>query len=227
MSGGCRIVSRSATHAGLVRPSNQDAVLAVADAGLWAVADGMGGHSQGERASAAIIERLEHLACFHSGAELVARIPAALDDTNRLLVDAAARTGPDTVIGSTVVVLVLEADNFHCFWAGDSRIYLWRDGTLRQLTRDHVEAPDARLTRAVGADTQIDVDYHADHLYEGDLFLLCSDGLSKMLSDGQLRDLLDAYSAFEVCEVLLSAALRAGGRDNVSCVTVGLVPTSR
>ena len=227
----CRLLSDSGSHVGYVRRHNEDAVLELPEAGLWAVADGMGGHDRGDLASRAVVEALYALGSAVAGARLVSALPGVLQHVNADLLEQAHALGEERIIGSTVVALVLEADNYHCFWAGDSRIYLWRNGGLMRLTRDHAE-PDDRpsgggqagaLTRAVGAEERLELEYVRDHVYEDDLFLLCSDGLTKMVADQVIADVLSEQSPDDVCEVLIDAALQAGGRDNVSCVIVTLV----
>jgi serine/threonine protein phosphatase PrpC len=227
----CHLLSDSGSHTGYVRRHNEDAVLDLPEAGLWAVADGMGGHDRGDVASRAVVEALYALGSAVAGARLVAGVPAILQQVNADLVEQAHALGEEHIIGSTVVALVLEEDNYHCFWAGDSRIYLWRNGGLMRLTRDHAE-PDDRLsggvqagalTRAVGAEERLELEYVRGSVYEDDLFLLCSDGLTKMVADEAIADVLAEQPPRDACEVLIDAALQAGGRDNVSCVIVTLV----
>lgn len=131
---------------------------------------------------------------------------------------------------------MLEADNYHCLWAGDSRVYLLRNGALARLTRDHTAWPsDAQigglaanppLTRAVGASPEFELESVHGHLYEGDTFLLCSDGLSGVVSEDSMARLLRRPPVAGACERLVDAALAAGGPDNISCVTVSLTATN-
>lgn len=216
----CRLITRALSHVGYVRLDNEDAVLDMPEAGLWAVADGMGGHRDGAFASASVIEALRALGSMMSGKPLVEGIESALQSVNDELI---ARGG-DEIIGSTVVVLVLEAEHFHFFWCGDSRLYLLRDGQLHRLTRDHSDHANGSdaLTRAVGADATLELEYSRGILYENDLFLLCSDGLTKVVTDAVIAGHLSEESAERVCELLIKAALDRGGPDNVSCVTVYL-----
>lgn len=222
----CRLISRCLTHTGQVRRRNEDAVLALPEAGLWAVADGMGGHQDGHLASQAVIAALRQAAISGGGRALLASLPDVLQEANEGLLAAAGRKGGETVIGSTIALLLLEEDRFHCLWAGDSRIYLRRGPRLSRLTQDHVVREDqrVRLTRAVGADPDLALDYLYGDLYEGDRFLLCSDGLSGVLSDAEMSMALDSYGGEGACAALVDAALRAGAPDNVSCVTVSLEP---
>lgn len=221
----CRLVSRALTHTGYVRERNQDAILDMPEAGLWAVADGMGGHTQGEYASQAIVQSLLQLGAGCSGMRLVRQVPPELQQVNAALLDRANGLGPAQVIGSTVVALVLEGERFHCFWAGDSRLYLWRDGRLQRLTTDHAVRRDEHcggLTRAVGAAAVLELEYIHGYLYENDLFLLCSDGLNKVVEDELVASMLEAQPPETACSILLEAALARGGPDNISCITVYL-----
>lgn len=226
---GCRLLARAGSHPGHVRERNEDAVLSMPEAGLWAVADGMGGHARGDVASRSIVEALRALGEGCAGRSLVQRLPGVVRQVNQVLRDEAGTLGQGAVIGSTLAALVLEDEHYHCYWAGDSRAYLWRDGDLQRLTADHAEAldplqPGGRevLTRAVGAERWLELDYTAGYLYQGDLFLLCSDGLTKVLDDASLAELLAQCEPAEAVPVLIRAALEQGAPDNVSCVSVCL-----
>lgn len=226
---GCRLLARAGSHPGYVRERNEDAVLSLPEAGLWAVADGMGGHARGDLASRSIVEALRSLGEGCAGTTLVERLPGVAQQVNRVLHDEAASLGGGAVIGSTLAALVLEDEHYHCYWAGDSRVYRWRGDELQRLTRDHAEAVDPLapsggevLTRAVGAEPRLELDYVAGYLYQGDGFLLCSDGLTKVLDDVELAALLAGCEPAQAVSVLIRAALERGAPDNVSCVTVCL-----
>lgn len=221
----CRLVSRALTHVGYVRERNEDATLDMPETGLWAVADGMGGHADGAYASQAVVQALRRLGSKCSGRRLVRGVAAELQHVNDQLLARANQLGPTQVVGSTVIVLILEGEHFHCFWAGDSRLYLWRAGGLQRMTRDHAldDGQERRgLTRAVGAAAVLELDYIQGHLYEQDLFLLCSDGLNKKIDDNLLAAMLDEYPPEAAGATLLEAALARGGADNISCITVYL-----
>lgn len=216
----CRLITRALSHVGYVRLDNEDAVLDMPEAGLWAVADGMGGHRDGAFASASVIEALRTLGHRASGRRLVEQVGGVLQSVN----DALIARGGGEIIGSTVVALVLEEEHFHFFWCGDSRLYLFRDGQLRRLTRDHSDPAtgSGALTHAVGAEATLGMEYSCGVIYENDLFLLCSDGLTKVVTDAAIAGHLSEEPAERACEVLIKAALDKGGPDNVSCVTVYL-----
>ena len=233
-----RFRSWAVTHAGAKRTHNEDACVDRPDLGLWAVADGAGGHAAGEVASGMIAEALEAIPRGLSAAEMLAQVRLAIERTHRALRKEAARRGPDVLVASTVVVLLARGEHFACLWAGDSRAYLLRDGVLRQITRDHslvqelVEAgaiapheadnhPRANvITRAVGADLDdLSLDKVSDRLHPGDRFLLCSDGLCKTLPDSELSTLLGALDGVP-SQALIDAALAMNVSDNVTAVAV-------
>jgi protein phosphatase/serine/threonine-protein phosphatase Stp1 len=237
-----RFRSSAVTHAGARRAQNEDACVDRLDLGLWAVADGAGGHSAGELASSMIAAALEAIPDGLSASEMLAQVRLAIERTHRALRVEAARRGPDVLVASTVVVLLARGENFACLWAGDSRAYLLRDGTLRQITRDHSlvqellesgaiaphEAdnhPRANvITRAVGADVDdFGLDKISDRLQPGDRFLLCSDGLCKTLPDGDLASMLGAADGVAAAQAMIDAALALNVSDNVTAVAVEFV----
>jgi protein phosphatase/serine/threonine-protein phosphatase Stp1 len=233
-----RFRSWAVTHPGAKRTHNEDAYVDRPDVGLWAVADGAGGHAAGEVASGMIAEALLAIPSGLSASELLAEVRLAIERTHVALREEAARRGPDVLVASTVVVMLARGDHFACLWAGDSRAYLLRRGVLRQVTRDHslvqelLEAgaigPDEVnnhprgnvITRAVGAELdEFLLDKVSDRLLPGDRFLLCSDGLCKTLPDEELASLLGAIEGVPP-QALIDAALAAGASDNVTAVTV-------
>ncbi|MBB5421059.1 protein phosphatase [Paraburkholderia atlantica] len=232
-----RWTSSARSDTGRVREINEDACLNEPEAGRWAVADGMGGHAVGDVASRTVIDALTQLAAPQGLRMLIADVRARLQFANRQLRDEAARRQVQR-IGSTVVVL-LACDRFCGYvWAGDSRIYLYRDGQLRQLTRDHSQVEELRslgvitdeearnhpaqhmITRAVGATDLLELDDDAIEVADGDVFLLCSDGLSNELSDDEIAGVLTSAERENACGELVDLALARGGRDNITAVVV-------
>ena len=229
-----RSVARS--HVGKVRSINEDAVLARDDLCLWCVADGMGGHEAGDVASNAIVQKLAHTSLSMDGRRMLGDVRSRLDAVNADLWQWGERSG--RVIGSTVVTLLAVQDQCACIWAGDSRAYLWRDQQLHRITEDHsivgdlvragVIAPEAAeshpdsnvVTRAVGADAQLATDVITHDVEAGDRFLLCSDGLTKMLSEEEIAWHLQTAGLEEAANALISATLERGARDNVSVVLI-------
>lgn len=212
------------------RARNEDAYVDRPEIGLWAVADGAGGHAAGEVASGMIADALRAVAAD------VARVREAIGRTHEALRAEAARRGPGEMVASTVVVLLAEGERFACLWAGDSRAYRLRGGTLRQITRDHslvqelLEAgaigpeeveghPRGNvITRAVGGDHDaLVLDEVGDRLMAGDRFLLCSDGVCKVLGEEALGELMGGEAP---ATALVAAALATKAGDNATAVVV-------
>lgn len=227
--------SAHATHVGLVRTINEDATLDRPDLGVWAVADGMGGHAAGDVASRMLVEALGRLRPQRDLSTLVEFAEHGILGVNERLLELARERGQ--LIGSTVVALL--ACRRHCafLWAGDSRLYRFRDGGLEQLTTDHSQVeryvqlgllaredvhlhPDANLiTRAVGASTPLYLDCDMTALRGGDRFLLSSDGMDKHVNAREIVDCLRLDDPQHAADRLVALALEHGGTDNVSvCV---------
>ena len=229
------------THVGLRRKVNEDSLLECTERGLWAVADGMGGHEAGEVASAMVVEALAGLPITNNlEADTANAVSAMIRVNQELIVLARSDIHPRT-IGSTVVGLIIRDGQYRCFWAGDSRAYRVRRGVIRQLTRDHslvqelVEAgmiapdeahnhPNANvITRAVGAAETLIVDTVGGEARPGDQFLLASDGLTRLVDDGEMRDELAELEPSEAAGKLLDAVLVRGAPDNVSLIIIKVV----
>jgi protein phosphatase len=232
-----RWTSAARTDTGLVRSNNEDAVLDRPERRLWAVADGMGGHAYGELASRMTVDTLDALPPAASLGDAVATAISRLRDVNDALVaEAAARHVP--VIGTTLVLLLASGRNVACVWAGDSRIYLCRGGSLHQLTRDHNQfeelqtknhlSPEEALaypgasmiTRALGAAVSLELEERQVQVSDGDIFLLCSDGLSNSIGPDAMFGALTGGDCVHAAHTLVELALAAGGRDNISVVVV-------
>ncbi len=226
------------THPGTVRDHNEDVYVNRPDLGLWAVADGAGGHDAGEVASGLIATALDSIPPELSAEETLTQVRMRMAATHAALRERAARQGHG-MIASTVVVLIARHGHFACLWAGDSRAYLLRDGALARVTRDHSlvqelvdcgEITDAEaenhpranvITRAVGAEADmVELDKVTDRLASGDRFLLCSDGLSKELSDPEMLEILRVDGPEAAAERLVEAALARNARDNVTVVVL-------
>jgi serine/threonine protein phosphatase PrpC len=232
----CRSAAR--THVGTVRRRNEDAVLERADIGLWAVADGAGGHERGDYASSRIIAALREVDGVVSGLSLVEEVKGSLAEVNREVRAKAATIGPNALIGSTVAVLLIWDDQCCYLWAGDSRLYRMRAGQLHQLSRDqsHVQdmvdrgeiLPEAAVdhpmanivTNLVGAFDRLVLEERRDRLEPGDILLLCSDGLSNAVRDVEMAHILIGSPLAVTADRLIERALDRGARDNVSAVVV-------
>ena len=229
--------SASFTHVGLVRARNEDAFLDQAERGIWAVADGMGGHAFGDLASRRVVEGLARIGMPDSLVKFVADVRDTLQAVNRQLRVEAANHHVQ-IIGSTVVVLLARHGYCAYLWAGDSRIYLCRNGKLIQLTRDHSQLEELKasgnlssedminlpsrgiITRAVGAASTLDLDSDTMETHDGDMFLLCSDGLSNEVSEQEMCSALVPGDCQQASDALIAMALQRGGHDNISAVVV-------
>ncbi len=206
--------------------------------GLWAVADGAGGHERGDYASSRIIAALREVDAVLSGLSLVEQVKGRLAGANREVRAKAATIGSNALIGSTVAVLLIFDGRSCCLWAGDSRLYRMRAGQLRQLSRDqsHVQdlvdrgeiLPEAAaghpmanvVTNLIGAFDPLVLEERRDRLEPGDILLLCSDGLSSALEDTEIAGILTGCPVEVAADRLIERALDQGARDNVSAVVV-------
>jgi serine/threonine-protein phosphatase Stp1 len=230
--------SGAATHAGTANRLNEDAFVNRPDLGLWAVADGAGGHESGEVASAEVAGLLQTIDAGLSAAEMLVEVRSRLEAAHARLHAEASRHGAGATVATTVVVLLARDDHFACLWAGDSRAYLLRDHALTKITRDHslvqalvesgtiseaeaISHPQANvITRAVGADSDVlELEKRTGQLVAGDRLLLCSDGLSKTLPEEQLAELLSGDDATGAARLVM-AALTAQATDNITAVTI-------
>lgn len=230
----------SRTDVGLRRKVNEDSLLVRTERGLWAVADGMGGHEAGDVASSKVTESLLNLPIVYGLDNLVDCAVAALKKVNQELIALAGNDGQRT-IGTTVAGLAVADGQYRCFWAGDSRAYRLRDGEIIQLTRDHslvqdlVKAgmltaeeaeshPNANvITRAVGVAEELKVDIVSGDTRPGDQFLLATDGLTRMVDDSELAAELASGHPREVAEKLIKTVLARGAPDNVSIIITKLI----
>ena len=228
-----RFDSAGTTHPGHHRSENQDAYASRPEIGLWAVADGMGGHSSGHLASRATADALAGLAPRATFPELVRAVREALEQVNGYLQSLSRRAVNPTVIGTTVVVLVVRDGAAVCLWAGDSRLYRLRAGVLEQLSSDHSELVEPAvggngssnvITRALGGHDDIDLDQVTFDVQPGDRFLLCSDGLYRELDDHDIAATLQAGDAAAAVAALLEQALRGEAADNITAVVVDARP---
>jgi serine/threonine protein phosphatase PrpC len=228
----------SRTDVGLKRKINEDAVLVRTDRGLWAVADGMGGHEAGEVASAQVTEALLHLPIVYHIDEIVESSIEALGRVNRDLIRLARSDHTPRTIGSTVVGLAIRGGEYRCFWAGDSRAYRVHDGKIAQISRDHslvqdlVEAgmldpaeaeghPDSNvITRAVGVSENLRIDTVGGPAEQGDIFIIGSDGLTRLVEPDELLEQVTTYPTDVAADALLQMVLDRGAPDNVSFVVI-------
>lgn len=234
------------TDVGKVRQGNEDALFADGERGVFIVADGMGGHVAGEVASQIVTETVgpgvsEALEQGLRGPDLKKRMLELIEEANVRILERAQDEPEKRGMGTTLTLLALVPDDGYVIdQVGDSRGYLFREGELRQITRDHTVVqqqvdrgaltPDqARdhplshiLTRAVGTDNAVAADCYGAETKPGDIFLLCSDGLSGMVPDAKIRTIIgkSTEDLQEIAEALIEAANEAGGLDNVTALVV-------
>jgi protein phosphatase len=233
------------TDVGRRRESNQDSLLVAPERGLYAVADGMGGHAAGEVASHIAIEALSevlHDPSFlkdRSDAQVAAsRLQDAFVEGNRRICDSVVTRGEWRGMGTTIVAMVTLEDRAVIGHVGDSRAYLLRNGALHRLTNDHswvseqvrmglMTDEEAHrhpmrniVTRALGNRPALDVDINEAEVQPADVFLLCSDGLNSMLTDDEIAETLKSHrrDPETACRQLVEAANTKGGEDNITVI---------
>ena len=235
----------SATDTGRARSNNEDSVALDETAGLAVLADGMGGYNAGEVASGMLTafirtelgRWLQEAAASASDAEVRRAMDICVDNANRAIYQAANANPQYAGMGTTLVLSVFREGRVLVGHVGDSRAYRLRGGKLAQITRDHSllqEQIDAGLltpeqaafsanknlvTRAVGVEDTVALEAHVHELQSGDLVLMCSDGLSDMLDDASIEQLLQQHDALPALgAALIDAANQAGGRDNIAVI---------
>ena len=239
------------TDVGLVRSNNEDNLGYDTARGIFVVCDGMGGQAAGERASKIAVDTvMEHFRRPSKGQEVFGveiellsgranALARAIHLANQAIHDEASRDENYAGMGTTIVALAVEGDQFSVAHVGDSRAYLSRAGVLQPLTSDHslvmeqvrrgllaledVEKSTVQnvIVRSLGAEESVDPDLADHELLAGDLLLLCSDGLSHFVHDDRLQEVLRAEESPEdACKDLIQAAKDAGSNDNITCLIV-------
>ena len=237
-----RLKTASVTHPGLVRSANEDSMLVREAEGVWIVADGMGGHANGQWASGAVIHAIEQARLAGDFNHDVAGLAQAIQAANAHIYGTSQANGAR--MGSTAVLLHIAAGRFACVWAGDSRIYLMRGGELHRLTRDHTQVQEMVdrgllspaeavnhpmghvLSRAVGVQEELELEAVSDVVAAKDVFLLCSDGLSGFVSEAEIAERLGAFGGEVACRRLLELVLSRGAPDNVTMIAVACEETT-
>jgi len=223
-----RFVSAGRTDRGVVRDTNQDAFLERPESGIWVVADGMGGHEQGELASRLICDGLLNVAPEVSLEAMSLAVQYRLAEVNAQLHRMATRESAPVKSGSTVVVLLTRGLHCEVLWAGDSRAYRIRDGKIDGLTRDHVwmgaggaaSEESTTITRAVGGESTLELDTWRGKVRPGDRFLLCSDGVTRVLDDTAILSCVLSNDLRTAANALVDEAIEAGSADNVTAIVI-------
>ncbi|MBQ7848104.1 MAG: Stp1/IreP family PP2C-type Ser/Thr phosphatase [Clostridia bacterium] len=230
------LVSACLTHQGKMRPTNQDTLIVDEALRLYGVADGMGGHRGGETASAGARDAV--LRSLQAEKPALEAMRKAVEGANTELFAQQAADAKLAGMGTTLTMLWMSDSFAYIAHVGDSRVYVLREGKLQQMTDDHsmvaelvrlgqLTAEEAErhpfrnvITRAVGTEEGIQVDLAVEERMPGDTWLICSDGLYGMVADAEIEKTLQEHAAEQAAELLLDAALEAGGRDNISVIVL-------
>jgi serine/threonine protein phosphatase PrpC len=233
---GYLIQSHARTDQGRVRGHNEDSHIARDDGGLWAVADGMGGHEGGEWASGQIVSELGKIDLAHGFEDTCEEALDSAIKANRQILAEGKKRGKS--MGSTLVMLVIEGTHYGVLWAGDSRAYLMRGGKLERLSRDHTQVQEMVvrglmtpeqaqghpmghvLSRAVGVQKEIELDRVEGEIQPGDIFLLCSDGLHGVVGDEAIAEHFSREAPDRALDKLIDLTLEKGAPDNVTGIAI-------
>jgi len=235
-----RITSNGVTHTGHVRTRNEDSILLLPEESLWIVADGMGGHQAGDFASQTITQNLGLFKQQQSLDDSILLLEENVINSNTIIRRKSEKLGKSTTIGSTVVCLHIWKNYAFTFWAGDSRLYRFRNNKLERFTEDHsyveelvkmgkIEAKDAEahpaanvVLKAVGIDDILRMDFDYFELFGDDILIICSDGLYKDIEEEKILPVIQANTEDmdSLAQALLVASLNAGGTDNTSIITL-------
>lgn len=237
-----RWCSEGKSDIGTVRKINEDSIISRPELGLWAVADGMGGYEAGDVASGMIVKSLTNVVVSDHIDDMVCQIEDCILDINKRIIEYAEIMLEGRTLGSTVVTLLIKGQLGVCFWAGDSRLYRYRNQTLEPLSRDHSRVeellrrgvlrpedaashPDSNvITRAVGVAEDLKLELNVFPVCVGDTFLLCSDGLYNSVPDHSLIECLSNEDPTMAIEQLISKAIENKANDNVSAIVVKGTP---
>lgn len=230
--------SGALTDVGAVRKVNEDSIIAKPEIGLWAVADGMGGHQVGDVASNKIVTALDAVVPHANLSQFVDAVEDCVLDVNERMLEYAQIMFDDGTIGSTLVALLIKGRVGACLWVGDSRLYRFRNQQLVQLSKDHSQMEEMIdmglitrenaenhpqrnvITRAVGVESPVYVDINIFTTQVGDTFLLCSDGLYNAVTQDDITQALALRDVEQSTAELMKKALANGAKDNVSVIVV-------
>ena len=251
-----KIRCEARSDVGRKRKGNEDSLVTSAEQNLFVVADGMGGHAAGEVASRVAVEAISEFVLLTAGDEEITwpfgldesisydgnRLKTAIRHANRRVLEATRERSEYEGMATTVAAVLFDGDVANIAHVGDSRIYLWSDGALQQLTSDHswvneqiqngvISAEQARhhplrnvVTRALGGRTELVVDVQSRRIRPGEVLLLCSDGLTTMITDADIGRIIGSAAGdlALAAQALVDAANEGGGEDNISVILLGL-----
>ena len=235
-----QVSSHGVTDVGHVRSKNEDSILVNENENIWIIADGMGGHHAGDFASQTITNNLSLFKQHASLDDSILLLEENILNSNSVIRKKSPTLGRNATIGSTVVCVYIWNNFLFTFWAGDSRLYRFRNASLERLTEDHsyveelvrmgkIEARDAEahpaanvVLKAVGIDDNLRLDFEYFELQDGDIYIICSDGLYKDLSEGEIGPIIESHpeDMTALSQALLASSLNAGGTDNTSIITM-------
>lgn len=244
-----RLAAYGQSDVGRRRDGNEDEFILEPDLGLYAVADGMGGHAAGEVASGLAVDALAeaiHPSNWRPSEaradEAAERLHAAIRDANQRICDSIVEHDDRRGMGTTLVAMIAAGDTAVIAHVGDSRAYRLRAGSLERLTSDHswvneqvklgllsdevAQRHPMRniVTRALGSRQEVQVDVLTEGMRPGDVYLLCSDGLNTMLTDEEIERVLGTHAAVpkRACGALIDAANERGGEDNITVIVISV-----
>ena len=233
--------STGRTHVGKVRTCNEDAFIEHPAIGLWAVSDGMGGLRAGDVASGLIASSLRSLPASSDANSIEPSVRTVLEQANKELFLRGSAKSEHNMMGATITAFIADGEAFTCLWAGDSRLYRIRGGKIAQLTRDHryvqelldsgvLSEVEARqhprrnvITRAIGVESEIELESIVGSINRGDLFVLSSDGVTSVCDDEELAEIIEAAENIDAAaDVIVDRCLEGGAPDNLTLILIAV-----
>ncbi len=221
-------ISHSFTHPGHIRMNNEDAYYTNDASGLWIVCDGMGGHQEGNFASHLVTDIFEQVELKGSFDQKIEAITSQFYNIHRILQKKVHKLGNDAVIGTTLVLLLIEGEQAASIHSGDSRCYVVRNNTLSMVTQDHARSIASEhgerkaLTRALCAPGELSLEVKKFQTQKDDVFLLCSDGFYDNLSHNVIKEGMQIRSLEEGMNLMSSKVLSGEADDNLTATLVGV-----
>jgi len=221
-------VSHSFTHPGHIRMNNEDSYFTNDTLGLWIVCDGMGGHQEGNFASHLVTDIFEKVELRGSFDQKIETITSQFYNIHRILQKKVHKLGNDAVIGTTLVLLLIEGEKAASIHSGDSRCYIVRNSTLSMVTQDHARSISSEqgerkaLTRALCAPGELSLEVKKFQTQKDDVFLLCSDGFYDNLSHNLIKEAMQTGALEEGMNLMSSKVLSGQADDNLTATLVGV-----